>query len=66
VIESAALGKDVVHLRVTGLQTLLGVALAEVIGTSVNDDGSANDGVGSDESQVGVCNINRTINGLVT
>jgi hypothetical protein len=52
--ERTALSKNVVHLRVTGLQALLGVALAEVIGTSVDNNGSADDRVRSDESQVGV------------
>ena len=42
------------YARVSGLQALLGIALAEVVGTGVDDNGSTDDRVRSDQGQVGV------------
>lgn len=43
------------YARVSGLQALLGIALAEVVGSGVDDDRSTDDRVRSDQGQVGVC-----------
>lgn len=46
-------------IRITSLQTLLVSSLSEIIGTTVNDDGSADDGLRADEGDDGVCPIHR-------
>lgn len=46
------------NLRVTGLQRFRVVSLAQVIDTSVDDDGSADDGMRADEGEYRVTDLN--------